>query len=348
MSGEVSDDNWEALYATAVRQSLLGVTSRGIERLSPDMKPPLEIMMRWMGEAERIRTWNQLLNKEAARQTQLFGAEHLSTAILKGQANARLYPDSLARQPGDIDIYVSGGRKKVLGLDHCKEALSQGQATVSYHHLHMPPTEQGIDVEIHFRPSSGNMNPISNFFIQRWLSREIATTTLVPEGFYVPSISFALVMQLSHIQRHFLAGGIGLRQICDYYYLLQNATPTDLSRVRNVLSRTGLRHSAGAVVWILQHVLCLDEAHSLCPPDERRGRQMLGDIMDGGNFGQYSEHRKRALWAAFFHQRLHAIHLLRFDFSEVAWIELRHYWHLFTTLPTRIRHRSLSLRYIKR
>jgi hypothetical protein len=30
----------------------------------------------------------------------------------------------------------------------------------------------------------------------------------VDEGFYVPSVRFALVMQLAHIQRHFLAGGI--------------------------------------------------------------------------------------------------------------------------------------------
>ena len=29
------------------------------------------------------------------------------TAILKGQANARLYPDKHARQPGDIDISSS-------------------------------------------------------------------------------------------------------------------------------------------------------------------------------------------------------------------------------------------------
>ena len=29
------------------------------------------------------------------------------TAILKGQANARLYPDKHARQPGDIDIFSS-------------------------------------------------------------------------------------------------------------------------------------------------------------------------------------------------------------------------------------------------
>jgi len=29
------------------------------------------------------------------------------TAILKGQVNARLYPDKHARQPGDIDIFSS-------------------------------------------------------------------------------------------------------------------------------------------------------------------------------------------------------------------------------------------------
>ena len=36
------------------------------------------------------------------------------TFTLKGQANARLYPDKLSRQPGDIDLWVEGGYKSVV------------------------------------------------------------------------------------------------------------------------------------------------------------------------------------------------------------------------------------------
>ena len=40
----------------------------------------------------------------------------LNKAILKGQANARLYPDKFSRETGDIDIWVEGGRESVLAL----------------------------------------------------------------------------------------------------------------------------------------------------------------------------------------------------------------------------------------
>ncbi len=346
MPEATSPDEWQEIYDLSGRQSMLGITYLGVNRLPQGKRPPLETIMRWMGEAERIRGLNQLLNSEAARQTQLFAALNHSTALLKGQANARLYPDPLMRQPGDIDLYVEGGRREVLALPPCAKAIAEGHDKASYHHLHMPPTAEGVTVEVHFRPSSGNLNPLSNYFLQRWLSREITHTTLVPEGFYVPSAPFALAMQLSHIQRHFLAGGIGLRQLCDYYYLLQSSTPDERAAVSRILRRTGLRHSAEAVMWILSHVFRLDESLMLCAPGERRGRWMLADIMQGGNFGQYAPHRQQGVWKGFFHSRLRALGLLRFDFAEVAWSELTFFYHVIRTIPKRIRHRSLSLRNI--
>lgn len=347
MPGEINPDEWQELYNLSGRQSMLGVTYQAVNRLPAGQRPPLETEMRWMGESERIRSLNRLLNSEAARQTQLFAALNHSTAVLKGQANARLYPDPLMRQPGDIDLYVEGGRREVLALPPCAKVIAEGRGKASYHHLHMPPTAEGVTVEVHFRPSSGNLNPVSNYFLQRWLSREITHTILVPEGFNVPSAPFALAMQLSHIQRHFLAGGIGLRQLCDYYYLLRSSTPAEREAVSCILRRTGLRHSAEAVMWILGHIFQLEETFMLCHPDERRGRRMLADIMQGGNFGQYAPHRQLGLWHGFFYGRLRILRLMSFDFCEVAWIELRYYLHIFSTLPTRIRHKSLSLRNIR-
>lgn len=40
------------------------------------------------------------------------------------------------------------------------------------------------------------------------MKRSKLSVSKVDEGFYVPSVRFALVIQLAHIQRHFLAGGI--------------------------------------------------------------------------------------------------------------------------------------------
>ena len=190
-------------------------------------KPPLELLYEWIGLAEQVRAQNELMNKEAGRLTVLFENEGHRTAILKGQANAQLYSNPMSRLPGDIDIWVSGGRKRVektlrkLGLlDGEISKYASEQATQSYHHIHLPQNENGVDVEVHFRPSSGNFDPFTNRRLQKYLNREIEREKeMIGEGFRVPSLRFALVMQLAHIQRHALPWGIGLRQVIDYYYL---------------------------------------------------------------------------------------------------------------------------------
>ena len=69
----------------------------------------------------------------------------------------------------------------------------------------------------------------------------------------------------------FLAGGIGLRQICDYYLLLQNSTAEVRQEVAAKLKAFGLRHIAGALMWVLAEVLHLEEEKMYCRPDSYRG-----------------------------------------------------------------------------
>ena len=230
---ETDAETWQQLYHTAVRQSLVGVCYQGVCLMPEGNRPPVETALQWATQAETIRGMNGLLYQEAAQLTQQFAEKGRRTAILKGQANARLYPDPYSRQPGDIDIWVEGGKESVL-------ALLPDHPTATYHHVHLPTDEKGVVVEIHFRPASGNHNPLTNRRLQRWLEQEILTAEMVEEGFCVPSVRFALVMQLAHIQRHFLSGGIGLRHICDYFLLLQQASPEDRQTIAPLLKPFGL------------------------------------------------------------------------------------------------------------
>ena len=88
----------------AVRHTLVGVCYQGVCLLPDEKKPAMEIAMQWASEAESIHGLNELLYQESARLTREFAERGRKTAILKGQANARLYPDKYMRQPGDIDI----------------------------------------------------------------------------------------------------------------------------------------------------------------------------------------------------------------------------------------------------
>ena len=361
MTGEQFDsvptaEEWSEFYQMAGIQSVTGVCFTAFPRLPKAQQPPVELMVRWMGEAEDIRRMNELQNQEAARLTRLFTEAGRRSAILKGQANARLYPDRLSRQVGDIDIWVEGGKKGVVALlmelglvTELGSTSVDGKPTASYHHVHLPPTKDHIVVEVHFRPSSGNFNPFTNRRLQRWLEQEIGSSCQpVDEGFNVPSVRFALMMQLSHIQRHFLVVGIGLRQICDYYWLLKNSTEEDRREVASHLSSFGLRYTASALMWVLHEVLHLDEDLMLCPPDSYRGEWMLREIMAGGNFGHHAEREKHGTLRRFSENKWRLLQLMRFDFWEVIWMEI-HFWKaVISTLPTRIKYRTLSLRTIPR
>ena len=361
MTGEQFDsvptaEEWSEFYQMAGIQSVTGVCFTAFPRLTKAQQPPVELMVRWMGEAEDIRRMNELQNQEAARLTRLFTEAGRRSAILKGQANARLYPDRLSRQVGDIDIWVEGGKKGVVALlmelglvTELGSTSVDGKPTASYHHVHLPPTKDHIVVEVHFRPSSGNFNPFTNRRLQRWLEQEIASSCQpVDEGFNVPSVRFALMMQLSHVQRHFLVGGIGLRQICDYYWLLKNSTDEDRREVASQLGSFGLRYTAAALMWVLGEVLHLDEGLMLCQPDSYRGEWMLREIMAGGNFGHHAEREKHGTLRRVMEGRLRHLKLMRFDFWEEFWVEVNFCKAVITTLPTRIKYRTLSLRTIPR
>ena len=122
-----------------------------------------------------------------------------------------------------------------------------------------------------------------------FLKKEIQISEYTPDGFYVPSIKFALVMQLAHIQHHFLGGGIGLRQLVDYFVLLEHSTRQDRYEIKVCLKKFGLHNICEAVMWILGHILNLDPSKMLCEPSEWLGKKMLADIVVGGNFGKHKK-----------------------------------------------------------
>lgn len=349
MDCELGDRDWKSVFWLSQQQSVTGVLWPVVK----DRTLPMDVAMQWLGQVEQIKGLNALQNREAARLTQLFADAGHRSAVLKGQANARLYPDKLLRLPGDIDIWIEGGQESVMQLlldlgllderPTIANAGKRGKATTSYHHVHLPPTKDGIIVEAHFRPSSGNHNPWTNRRLQQWLEREIQTVNRVEEGFCVPSTKFALVMQLSHIQRHFLSSGIGLRQLCDYYWLLRHASEEDRCDVKALLGRFGLRRTAGALMWILGEVLHLGKGLMLCEADAWRGEWMLREVMKGGNFGHYADRRQKGRWRRFFAGQMRSLRLLRFDFREALWIELDYLKAIVVTLPERIRRGKLSL-----
>ena len=342
---KLSGSEWDKLHSLCLNHLVVAVAYRAICRLPKEQRPPMGLLFQWASEAETVKGHNQLLNAEAARLTELFSAKGRKSAVLKGAANARLYPDPFMRHAGDIDLWVEGGKKSVTDLVREMD-FELDEKEQSSHHIHLLNAAK-VAVEIHYKPSSGPLNPFANARLQRYLEREILNTERVPEGFSVPSIKFALVMQMSHLQRHFIGGGIGLKQFVDYFILLQHSTAEDRREVASRLSRFGLKHMSGAIMWILGEVLGLEPDKMLVAPDAKLGKKMLAMVYEGGNFGytlvDVKGERCMNFIVRWLLNRWKTIRLTPFSPTEVFWHEVD-YWKTFAKMiPYRIKHRRLSI-----
>lgn len=304
----LKEADWKELYCIAQKQALLGVLFYGIRRLPKELAPEQKLLMQWMVMAEMIRKQNIRLFQDSVKVCKNFENKGFANCILKGQGNALLYPDPYMRTPGDIDIYLSGGRKRVMQYIN-KVCPNQ---VMRYHHVDFPVMKTAI--EVHFTPSY-MFFPIHNRRMQKWfkevMGEQCNHRVSLPDGYgeiHVPQVSFNVIYILSHLYRHIFTEGIGLRQLLDYYFVilkwhtdLTNLTDsnkslpqmtqinTDLDALRHELKYLGLWKFAGAVMFVMKEVFGLSEDRMIAPMDEREGRFLLDEIMRGGNFGQYDD-----------------------------------------------------------
>lgn len=338
---KISEEEWKALLAQSVKFSIVGLAWQGVQKLPADLQPPRQIALKWSFLAEKVCGMNQKANALAAELTQKLESLGYKSVILKGQANARLYPSPDSRQVGDIDILLDGGRKAVSEV---LVKLEVPKSAVKYSPKHAGVDESvfGLEVELHFAPTN-SFSPFSDRRLHQFLTGEFARRTLAPEGFYVPTVPYALVMQLGHIKQHFFSAGIGPRQLIDYHQLLMAATDEERRTVGEKLHSLGLFHMAGAVMWVLQQVLGLERVSMLCDPDETRGKKLLHVIETGGNFGWYAPDYKVPLLKRWLHDRKRTLRMLKFDFSEAFWHEVRYWCLTISLIPRRIKQRRIGL-----
>lgn len=287
----LSEKEWQSLFLMAKQQTVQGVAFDALSRLPAETRPPRLLVMKLVGPNEAIHGLNKVMNQEAARYTKLFAERGARSVILKGQANARLYPNPLSRQAGDIDIWVPGGYDKVERLLLDMGLITEGKRSYrASRHIGFR-SKNGIEIEVHYRPAE---TPFRNKELQEFFDTEFDNSTLTPEGFYSPSIRFALVMQLQHLYRHCIKTGVGLRHCMDYFMLLRHSTAADREFAWKKIKRFGLGHAGASVMWALGEIFGLPREQMLCPPDKVRGLRMYREILNGGNFGRNAEHNKNS------------------------------------------------------
>ena len=380
--------DWRVLYAMARKQCLVGVLFDGIKRLPADVGMDKGLLFQWMAQNQTLRKANARLDKAAVEVAEWFGRKGFRTCVLKGQGNALLYPPGMERMPGDIDLWVDGGDRRVVSF---VRSLSPDEK-VCYHHIGFPEYN-GVEVEVHFRPSflfCFRHNRRLQGYYERVMDGQFAHRVKLGEqgDVAVPKAEFNLIFQLTHIFTHLMNEGIGLRQLLDYFFLLKNtdfigntdgvsgntnggafgvntncsdntdriggnvdgdgfllnteftdntdriggnADGVDRRLLQDELRRLGLWEFAGAVMYIMKEVFGLEDNRLIVPPDVKRGRLVLKEVLEAGNFGQYDK-RNWFGHSALGHnlQRLYRdMRMVRFFPAEALSEPFFRIWHFF-------------------
>ena len=287
---DMSDDDWLRLYHFANTHKILGIVFDGITRLKEQgIAPPRKVLMKWISHVVGYNKQNRILNETAIKMAALAESNGLRCCLLKGQGNNLMYPNVYSRTPGDIDMWVATADYRIDPRAVLRFVRSHNpRGCTQYHHIDYGKCN-GIDVEMHYRPSFMS-NPLHNRRLQRWFIEnarpQFEHVVILPDeagSIAVPRAEFNAVFQLSHIYNHLLFEGIGMRQIIDYYYVLQNVERTD--GLADTLRHLGLQKIGGAVMWVLHNVLHMEEKRLITAQDETLGHLLFGEIMRSGNFG---------------------------------------------------------------
>ena len=430
MSRVIAGMDWQELYYFASKQAILGLCFEGIERLGKEYPEELkqnpigrELLMTWMGKAQQIRRQNMKVNAVASKLFSMLREDGMRCCILKGQGNALMYPNPYSRTPGDIDVWIDASRERIMEYAQKKFELEDDIRL-----QHLETSLDGVPVELHFFPCSMN-NPIYHARLQKWFRRnaDLQCSHIVglPDGagdIAIPTMAFNVVYQLTHLYHHFFDEGIGMRQIIDYYVVMNDfwkvkesfsqpsrpslpkegstafpkplspqgtgdvtapsrcseplrskvggpkrsspncagwdrrdaigdiasdasvsstfttdsSASTALDVVQRELKYLGLWKFAGAVMYVLHEVLGLSEDKMIVPMDEKRGRLLLAEILDGGNFGRhftkYAGFTHQSMGKKYFLKIWRNMHFVRYYPAEALCEPLFRTWHFFWRL----------------
>ena len=225
--------------------------------------------------------------------------------LLKGLGCDWYYPEPGLRDMGDIDIYV--GEENYGRAAHLFGPDTESQGSPKHFSIEI----EGVTVEIHKRCEDLPSRRADKYF--RSITVAGLTTELTPLdidgiGVNTPSDNFNAIYLFTHFFYHFLGGGCGLRQICDWTLFLHAKRGTlDNEYIVTALKKLGLANAwktFGAMA-VRRLGLPADEMPLYDSRLSRRGDRLLRIILEMGNFGSTRKNdRRKKFGTGFFGRKL--------------------------------------------
>lgn len=287
---DVSDIDWNEIGRLAMQQTVGPLVFDAALRLPQELRPQKDWIFKVYSIIERNRKTHVLLDAAVAEACAKLSKVGIQPTLLKGQAYARAYPDPTLRECGDIDLYV-GDENFRQAYEAAKDFGWTCDDPFIADAKHYACFNKEALIELH-RLAAQLPSRSANRHFQQWCHPQLLSgQTIIIEGekIKVPTPIFDVIFVFMHLYYHFINGGIGLRQLCDWTMLLHShRDDLDSDELERLLSEFGLLKGWRLFTPIAVECLGLPEAecplHS--PEYQKEAEQIMTFIIKEGNFGR--------------------------------------------------------------
>ena len=287
---ELNAEEWERIYSIADRHEvsvLMGDIFNSVN-LSDKTQSIFQLKTaRTVHKGIRLQAIN-------TRLTALLEKEGIRAVTLKGYAVARLYPVTEFRKTTDIDFFLFSkeDEKKAVKI-LCENGFRPSKEWHANHHSVLF-SERNESVELHTAWADEFRNKRLNKYLENLQKESVnQCRTIESDGqkLYVYDAAHQAFYLLIHMLGHFVGGGFGLRNLCDWVVLWENCEDENSKKAFIKMAQdSGTEKFAKAVTSVCVEYLGLSAEKA--PFDKLISKELtdefLRDILDAGEFG-YSE-----------------------------------------------------------
>lgn len=324
----LSPEAWQQVYKLAMHHTVEGIIFAGLEKLPENFIPSKALFIQWSVRVTKIAQRNRQMNQVLKELNHLFTAQSLAPILLKGQGIARYYQNPEQRSSGDIDFYFPQKNayqkaNQLMASKGYKVVYTPGRSTFYYF--------KNIEIE-HHQTALDIHNPFVHSYLQNLLQQQEnhRDHLLLGDESVVGLLSPLLqsVQASTHILKHLLSFGIGIRQFCDVAMIYRHfGSSQDGEKLQAIYRKLHLYRWITEFHGVLiQYLGFPQEKLPFHTPGTEFTDCMMEDVWQAGNFGladpryptqktgvqtgkrlwvRFKKYRRYAPWEAFFFPFVH-------------------------------------------
>ncbi|EEI93410.1 hypothetical protein HMPREF0765_0986 [Sphingobacterium spiritivorum ATCC 33300] len=287
----LSNEEWEELFVLCVNQTVEAIVFDAFEHLNSSFLPPKEVLIKWVVRVEKTKQRNTVMNSVINEQLALFQKSGIQAILLKGQGLATLYDNPDSRTCGDIDWYFSNEEEYNMACQLVQNMQIEIYKTAGYSTCYV---WKGIETDHHQRIFD-IYNPFCRSYLKELENKESRNNIHVrakDSTWTLPAPVLNILQVNSHILKHQLSFGIGLRQLCDaarLYYVHHHYL--DGVYLKKVYTKVGIIRWIYLLHDILHRYIGLPKDYLPFDTSPKYPADwMMADMLRSGNFG-FHDHK---------------------------------------------------------